>query len=103
MTTTKKSPAKITLRTVFEHVQALHGEMLTKFAAVDKRFVSLEGKMKSGFKAVHEKMDTGFKEVHQKIDASTRRLSTQISNIDQRLDDVEIKEFPKLKKALAAR
>ena len=92
MATTKKSTAKITLRTVLQHVQALHSEMLIKFAAVDKRFVSLE-----------KKMDDGFSGVNGRIDRLERRLSTQIDNIDKRLDDVEIKELPKLKKAVAAR
>lgn len=96
MATRKKSTARVTLRTVLQHMDR-------KFEVVDARFVSIEKEMKKEFKGVHEKMDTGFKEVYEKIDAVERRLTRQIDGIDERLDDVEIKEIPRLKKAVAAR
>lgn len=92
MATKKKSPARITLRTVLEHVQHMHQDILRRFGDHDKKFVLLE-----------QKMDTQFKAVHEKIGAAERRLTLQIDGIDKRLDDVEIKEIPKLKKAVGAR
>ncbi len=81
MASTKKSTARITLRTVLEHVQAQGAKL-----------VSLEKEMKKEFKIVNEK-----------IEGAERRLTRQIDGIDERLDDVEVTEIPKLKKAVAAR
>ncbi len=77
----KKALAKITLRTVLEHVQAQGGALM-----------SLQSEMKKEFNAVHEK-----------IDGVERRLTRQIDGIDQRLDDLEANVIPALKKAVATR
>lgn len=92
MTTTKKNTGRITLRTVLEHVQALHGEMMMKFAGVDKRF-----------EAVDLRFESFENRLNDKIDGVERRLTRQIDGLDKRLDDIGIVQIPKLKKTVGAR
>ncbi len=99
MTTRKKSTATITLRTVLEHVQALHGEMLSRFADVDRRFAAVDRR----FVNIDQRFDTLERRLSQRIDRVERNLTLQIDNIDKRLDDIEVVQIPLLKKAVGAR
>jgi hypothetical protein len=74
MATRKKAPARITLRTVLEHMQTQHQEVLGEFANVRREMTGME-----------------------------RRLTRQIDRIDERLDDIEVVQIPMLKKAVGAR
>lgn len=85
MAITKKSTARITLRTVIDHMDRKFELVDMRFDAVDKRFESLENRL------------------NDKIDGVERRLTRQIDGLDKRLDDLEITEIPKLKKAVGAR
>lgn len=89
MAITKKSLARITLRTVIDHMDR-------KFQAVDARFDSLEGRL-------NEKIDGVQRGLNEKIDGAERRLTRQMDGLDKRLDDIEITEIPKLKKVVGAR
>lgn len=70
----KKSAARITLRTVLEHVQALDMRMDKRFDAVDARIDRVEG-----------------------------NLTRQIDGLDKRLDDIEVNVIPSLRRAITAR
>lgn len=44
-----------------------------------------------------------FDQLEQKVDRNHVILSTQITNLDERLDDLEVVQVPKLKKAVGMR
>lgn len=92
MATNKKSTARITLRTVLEHVQALHGEMMTRFAEVDRRFMRVD-----------QRFDLLERRLSERIDRVERNVTLQIDNIDKRLDNIEVVQIPLLKKAVRTR
>lgn len=73
------SDQDITLKVLLEHIQALRAAMEERFDRVEKRIDRVEGHM--------DQMGT--------------RLSTQIANIDQRLDEIEVKRLPALEAKVA--
>ena len=65
--------------------------------------VSMEGRMMGKMNEGFAKVDRRFEEVDRRFDDVDRRLnliSVQIGNIDERLDDVEVVQLPKIKKAI---
>lgn len=99
MATGKKSTARVTLRTVIEHMDRKFQLVDARFTAIDTRFDLIDKR----FDAFERRMDDGFLGVNGRIDRLERRLSTQIDNIDKRLDDLETSVVPALKKAVGAR
>ena len=68
----------ITSAIILQHMQAMEQRIMEKFSKVDDRFDRLE----------------------QKVDRNHVILSTQIANLDERLDDLEVVQVPGLKKAV---
>ncbi len=102
MAAKKKASAKITLRTVIEHMQVQHQVVLGEIGSVKKDMGTMKGdigSLKSDVGILKDNVSV----IRSDLTGMERRLSTQISNIDQRLDDLEVKVIPALKKAVAAR
>ncbi len=85
---TRKPSARITLRIVLQHVQAMRQE-------VTSRFDKVEGRLNT--------MGNDIKRLEWRMDRNHSLLVYQIDNIDKRLDDIEVVQIPKLKKALRMR
>lgn len=83
------SDQDITLKVILEHIQALRGAMEERFERLEGQMDRLEGRM--------EKIEGRMGGVESKLDL----LSTQITNIDQRLDEVEVKRLPALEAKVA--
>jgi chaperonin cofactor prefoldin len=95
MATTKKSTARITLKTVIEHMDRKFQLVDARFEAIDKRFEAIDRRF--------DGVDARFESLEMKIDGVERRLTRQIDGLDKRLDDIEINVIPALKKAVGAR
>lgn len=78
----KKKRATITLLTIVQHLQTVKQELLQKIDGVKQE--------------LSQKIDV----LEVKVDRHYRNLSTQIDNIDKRLDEIEVKRLPKIEKVV---
>ena len=72
---------EITVAMLLQHMQKMEGRILSRFEQTDVRITKLE----------------------TKIDHNHLIVTTQLDNIDARLDDLEVVQVPALKKAVAGR
>lgn len=72
----------ITWAIVLQHMQGMEQRLLE---IIEKRFAQVNDR---------------FDRLESTVDHNHMMLSTQISNIDGRLDDVEVVQVPRLKKAM---
>lgn len=102
MATKKKASAKITLRTVINHVQMQHQVVLGEIGSLKKDMGTMKGDigtLKSDVGILKDDVSL----IRRDLTGMERRLSTQICNIDQRLDDLEVNVIPAVKKEVGIR
>ncbi|MDD4287619.1 MAG: hypothetical protein PHO20_06220 [Candidatus Peribacteraceae bacterium] len=93
-----KKPARITLAIVLDHIQAMRGDFATRMDRMEQRMDRMESRM--------DRMEGNIdhlKENMRRMDRKVDLISTQVTNIDARLDDLEVVQVPKLKKAVSMR
>jgi archaellum component FlaC len=78
---------RITLRMIFDHVLALGQRM----GGVEQRLGNVEQQLGN--------VEQGVTRLERKVDI----ISTQISMLDSRLDDIEVVQLPKIRKAVGMR
>ncbi len=71
----------ITVAMLLQHMQDMEGRIISRFDHTDARIAKLE----------------------TKVDHNHLIVTTQLDNIDARLDDIEVVQVPALKKAVAGR
>ncbi len=79
----------ITLKTILEHMRAMEDRLISRIEGAEDRLGSRI-----------EKVETGLKNLNFKVDQNHVQVMTQLDNIDARLDDLEVVQVPKLKKAV---
>ena len=79
---------RITLRVVLQHMENMQSVLLKEIRKVDSRVDGLG-----------RRMDV----FEQKADRRHRLVMTGLDNIDRRLDDVEVKELPRIRSKLHLR
>jgi len=79
----------ITLAVLLQHMQGMEQRLMNVIQEVEK-------KLTTRIDAVDNKLTKRMDVLERKIDF----ISVQIGNIDKRLDDVEVIQIPKLKKAV---
>ena len=94
-----KHPVRITWRILLQHVQTMGNGLTKRMDDMENRIMNRFAKVDSRFAHVDSRMDR----LENKMDRIHMNLSGQIDAIDQRLDDVEVVQVPKLKKAVGMR
>ena len=85
----------ITMLTILRHMQGMEERLTTRIVKVEQDVGGLKievGGLKTEVGGLRTEMVRGF-----------ATLSLQIDNLDKRLDDLEVNEMPKLKKAVGMR
>jgi len=78
----------VTPQVLLDHMRAMEERILTH---VDERFTKVDER----FTTVDERLE--------RLEGKVDLISIQISNIDQRLDTLEVEKLPKVKKAVGIR
>lgn len=85
----------ITPRMLLEHMQNMQRVLMDEFGNLKEDVHTL----KSDVKTIKEDVKT-LKNDMQEVKLDIRMIKTGIENMDQRLDDVEVVQLPKIKKAV---
>lgn len=86
----------ITLAMVMNHMQAMEGRLGVKLDNVRTELKSDLGDVKGELKSDISRVEANLNRVERKVDLTL----VQIGNLDARLDDIEVVQVPKLRKAV---
>ena len=86
----------ITLAMIMKHMQAMEGRIMQNMQGMELR---LRDEFRSGLSRLESKVDRN----HDIVMRNHAQTTLQIDNVDSRLDDLEVVQVPKLKKAVGMR
>ncbi len=92
----------ITLLTILQHMQAMEQRLTARVDGVDVKVDRLETKV-DRLETKVDRLETrvnGLETKLVRVEAKVDLALVQIGNIDERLDDVEVVQLPKVKKAV---